>query len=109
MMPSNAEYMRFLPETILVIAGVLIMFLEAILPDDMKSIFAPLSILSLAAALTAAAFADAGPAFHDMLIVDTFGTFFRVLVIAIGILAVFSSSEYLRRENMPGGEFYALI
>ena len=44
-----------------------------------------------------------------MLIIDTFGTFFRVLVIGIGILAVFSSSEYLRRENMPGGEFYALL
>jgi NADH-quinone oxidoreductase subunit N len=108
-MPANAEYLRFLPEIILTLAGVLIMFLEGVLPDDKKSIFAPLSIVSLAAALFAAATADAGTAFHDMLIIDTFGTFFRVLVIGIGILAVFSSSEYLRRENMPGGEFYALV
>jgi NADH-quinone oxidoreductase subunit N len=109
MQPTNAEYMRFLPETILTITGILIMFLEAILSDDKKGIFAPLSIAGLAAALFAAATADAGSAFHDMLIVDTFGTFFRVLVIGIGILAVFSSSEYLRRENHPGGEFYALV
>jgi NADH-quinone oxidoreductase subunit N len=109
MMPTNAEYLRFLPEIILALTGVLIMFLEAVLDDRQKSIFAPLSIAGLTAALFAAAAADPGPAFHDMLIIDTFGTFFRVLVIGIGILAVFSSSEYLRRENAPGGEFYALL
>jgi NADH-quinone oxidoreductase subunit N len=109
MMPTNAEYMRFLPEIILTLTGILIMFLEAVLSDDKKGIFAPLSIVGLAAALLAAATADPGAAFHDMLIIDPFGTFFRVLVIGIGILAVFSSSEYLHRENMPGGEFYALL
>ena len=44
-----------------------------------------------------------------MLIVDGFATFFRVLVIGVGMLAVLSSTEYLRRENSAGGEFYALI
>jgi NADH-quinone oxidoreductase subunit N len=85
------------------------MFLEATLNDRQKTIFAPLSIAGLAAALAAAFLADPGAAFHDMLIVDTFGTFFRILVIGIGILAVLSSSEYLRRENVLGGEFYALV
>lgn len=111
MMPTTPEYLRFLPEIILTLTGVLIMLLEAVLPrgETKTSIFAPLSIVGLSAALFAAATADAGSAFHDMLIVDPFGTFFRVLVCGIGILAVFSSSEYLRRENMPGGEFYALV
>jgi NADH-quinone oxidoreductase subunit N len=111
MMPTNAEYLRFLPEIILTLTGILIMFLEAVLPagETKASVFAPLSIVGLAGALFAAATADGGKAFHDMLIVDTFGTFFRVLVCAIGILTVLTSSEYLRRENMPGGEFYALL
>src|SRR5580704_13216490 len=120
MMPTNAEYLRFLPEIILTLAGVLIMLLEAILPSPdaasslrpapgARRLFAPISIVSLAAALVAAATADGGTAFHDMLIIDTFGTFFRVLVTGIGILAVLSSSEYLRRENAPGGESYALL
>ena len=30
-------------------------------------------------------------------------------MIGVGILVVFSSIEYLKRENSPGGEFYALI
>jgi len=118
MMPTSAEYMRFLPEIILTITGLLIMMLEALRPEPdspsappspAANLFAPLSIVGMAAALFAAATADAGTAFHDMLIVDPFGTFFRVLVIGIGIFAVLSSSEYLRREHHLGGEFYALI
>src|SRR5260370_29596082 len=44
-----------------------------------------------------------------MLIVDGFATFFRVLVIGVGILTVLSSSQYLRREHAEAGEYYALL
>src|ERR1700682_2848282 len=44
-----------------------------------------------------------------MLIVDGFATFFRVLVIAVGILTVLSSSQYLRREHAASAEYYALL
>src|SRR6202162_5256222 len=109
--PTNAEYFRVLPEIILTLFGTLIMFLEAVLSEDQKRIFGALSIVGLAAALwgAIAANSDPGPAFHNMLIVDGFATFFRVLVIAVGMLAVLSSTEYLRREKSAGGEYYALI
>ncbi len=109
--PTSAEYFRILPEIILTLVGTLIMFLEAVLKGEQKRIFAPVSLAGLAAALYASVAAnnDPGFAFHDMLVVDGFATFFRVLVIAVGILAVFASTEYLRRENHPGGEFFALI
>jgi NADH-quinone oxidoreductase subunit N len=111
-LPTSSEYMRVLPEIILTLVGVLIMFLEAVITDEnKKSIFAPLSIAGLAAALIGAVVAndDPGPAFQNMLIVDGFATFFRILVIGVGLLAVLSSVDYLRRENSRGGEFYALI
>ena len=110
-MPTSAEYMRVLPETILTLFGVFIMFLEAVLDDDKKGIFAPLSIAGLAAAILASmvAYLNPGPAFQNMLMVDGFATFFRILVMGVGILAIFSSSGYLRREGSKGGEFYALI
>jgi NADH-quinone oxidoreductase subunit N len=109
--PTTAEYLRILPEIILTVVGTLIMFLEAILSDSQKRIFAPLSLAGLTAALVSAIYANGSPgaAFHDMLVIDGFATFFRVLVIAVGMLAIFGSTEYLRRENHPGGEFYALI
>src|SRR5262245_48911076 len=110
-LPTSAEYLRVLPEIVLTLFGALIMLLEAVLSDRRKGVFAPLSVLGLAAALAAtlAAQSDSGSAFHDMLIVDGFATFFRVLVIGVGLLAVLMSAEYLRRENSRGGEFYALL
>src|SRR5271169_3069168 len=110
-MPTGAEYFRILPEIILTLAGTFIMFLEAVLKGTQKRIFASVSVIALIAALVAAIAADSDPgaAFHNMLIVDGFATFFRVLVIAVGLLAVFSSTEYLSRENSSGGEFYALV
>jgi NADH-quinone oxidoreductase subunit N len=110
-MPTNAEYLRILPEMILIVVGTLIMFLEAILKDNQKGIYGPLSIAGLIAAVVAAVAGagDPGPAFHAMLQVDAFANFFRILVIGVGILAIFGSMDYLKRENSPGGEFYALI
>ena len=110
-LPTSADYLRVLPEILLTVFGVLIMFLEAVLSGDRKRVFAPLTVTGLAAALAAsvAAYSDPGTAFHGMLIVDGFATFFRVLVITVGLLAVLASTEYLRRENHPGGEFYALL
>ncbi len=52
--PPPSEYFRILPEIILTIVGTLIMFLEAILKDSQKRVFAPLSIAGLAGALIAA-------------------------------------------------------
>src|SRR6202040_2621802 len=38
-----------------------------------------------------------------------FATFFRVLVIGVGIFTVLSSSQYLRREHAASAEYYALL
>jgi NADH-quinone oxidoreductase subunit N len=44
-----------------------------------------------------------------MLIVDGFATFFRVLVIGVGILTILSSAQYLKREHAASAEYYALL
>ena len=41
--------------------------------------------------------------------VDGFATFFRFLVLAIGILAVLASYRYLDREKAETGEYHALL
>jgi NADH-quinone oxidoreductase subunit N len=109
LMPSSAEILRFLPEIILTVAGVLIMIFEPI--TSRKGALSKFALLALAAALWASimAFASPGPAFRNMLIIDGFATFFRVLVIVVGMLAVLSSFQYLRREKADSGEYYALI
>jgi NADH-quinone oxidoreductase subunit N len=110
-MPTGSDYVRILPEIILTIFGTLIMFLEALLSERQKKMFGPISVLGLAAALVGAIVAnsDPGAAFSNMLMVDSFATFFRVLVIGVGLVAIFSSTDYLERERSSGGEYYALI
>ena len=108
-MPTGTEYFRILPEIILTLTALLIMILEASLPESAKTMLSKIAGVGLLGALAAAYYTDPGPAFQGMLIVDNFATFFRVLVIAIGLLTVFASSEYLRREGHAGGEYYMLI
>ncbi len=40
---------------------------------------------------------------------DGFATFFRVLVIGVGILTVLSSFRFLEREDAEAGEYHALL
>ncbi len=109
--PASVEYIRFLPEIILIAAGTLLMVLDVILRKHSRDIYGHISILALAAAMAAAVFAysSPGPAFSDMLVVDGFATFFRVLVIGVGILTVLSSYRFLEREGVETGEFHALL
>jgi len=109
--PTQADYLRFLPEIIMVVVGTLIMLLQGMMGDNKKRSLTALTLLGFAAALAAAVMANNNPgtSFTNMMVVDGFGTFFRVLVIAVGILTVLSSSQYLRREHAESSEYYALL
>jgi NADH-quinone oxidoreductase subunit N len=111
MAPAAIEYIRFLPEIILITAGALLMVLDVILRKRSQEIYGHLSILAMLAAMAGAVFAYSSPglAFSDMLVVDGFATFFRVLVIGVGILTVLSSYRFLEREGAETGEYHALL
>jgi NADH-quinone oxidoreductase subunit N len=109
--PSAAEYFRILPELILTLIGTLIMLLDPVIGHKNRSFIPNLSLAALAAALWGAvvAYSNPGEAFQGMLLIDGFATFFRVLVIIVGLLAVFCSGQYLRKEHADSGEYHALI
>jgi NADH-quinone oxidoreductase subunit N len=109
--PSAVEFLRFLPEVILTLVATLIMVLTALVQSRGQRALAYLSLTGFGVALGGAvvAHANPGPAFRDMLIVDGFATFFRVVVIGVGILTVLSSLGYLRREGAESGEYYSLL
>jgi NADH-quinone oxidoreductase subunit N len=110
-LPSSVEYLRFLPEIILSIAATLVMVIEPLSAPGKRNGLASLSVVSLFAALAAAIFANGlpGTSFSDLLIVDGFGTLFRVLVISVGVLTVLASNPFLNREGANSGEYYALV
>jgi NADH-quinone oxidoreductase subunit N len=110
-MPSQAELTRFLPELILIVAGTFLMVLTPLVKARPTPIFGNLSLLAIFGAMAAAvyAFTMQGMAFNEMLIVDGFATFFRVLVLAVGAMTVLSSYQFLSRDHTEPGEFHALI
>lgn len=110
--PTAAEYLRFLPEMILIAVGTLIMVLEGLAGrENTRKNMHVLAFVGIAAAMAAACRAgmDPGPAFNNFLIIDGYGTFFRLLVLTVGLLSVLCSSAYLERENADSGEYYALM
>ena len=111
MVPGTQEMIRFLPEMILAIAGTLLMVLDALLAGRARNAFGHLSIIAMALALAASVNASymPGTAFSGMLMVDGFATFFRVLVIGVGILTVLASYRFLNREGAETGAYHALL
>ncbi|HVY95238.1 MAG TPA: NADH-quinone oxidoreductase subunit N, partial [Bryobacteraceae bacterium] len=109
--PSSDDILRFGPEIILTVAGTLLMVLDPLFARKLPRIFGHISIAALITAIFAAISANGlqGFAFSNLLVVDGFGTYFRILVLAIGILTVLSSYRYLSREQADTGEYHALV
>lgn len=109
--PTAAEYFRFSPEILLCIVGTLLMVLDPLTGTGGKRKLSVLAFAALAGALglSLAAYSDPGPAFSNMLLIDGFATFFRVLVCGVGLLTILISTNYLRLENAESGEYYALL
>ncbi len=111
-LPTGVEYLRLLPEIILTVFGTLIMIVEGFAGDSpRRTAYGSLAILGIVAAIggSVAAGAHPGYAFSNMLIVDGFATFFRVLVLVVALLTVLMSFQYLSREKANAGEFFALV
>ena len=115
-MPTNigfsiSDTIRFLPEIILTVMGTLLMVLDPLINKRNSSIFGHLSILALIGAIVASiyAYGDPGPAFGGMIVVDGFATFFRVLVMVVGILTILASYRFLSVQDAETSEFHALL
>jgi len=109
--PHSVEYLRFLPEILLTLFGIVIMLLEAVSTGGTKRHMGGISLIGIAAAFVANiwAYTQHGSAFQDMIVNDGYGTFFRGLVLVVGFLCILTSFSYLEREGAQGGEYYALI
>jgi NADH-quinone oxidoreductase subunit N len=111
-MVARADYIRILPELVLTFFGLLVMFVDPLLPEDRNA--RPLGILALIGSLAAAAatilqMRYAGPAFWNFVVVDDFSIFFHLLVTIAATLVVLASFEYLRVQDIRAGEYFGLI
>jgi NADH-quinone oxidoreductase subunit N len=91
--------------------GTALMVLDPVLHKRSSYAFGHLAIAALIAGIGGAiySFTDPGPAFGGMLVVDGFATFFRILVMSVGILAILPSYSFLARQEAETSEYHALL
>jgi NADH-quinone oxidoreductase subunit N len=111
-LPVGADYLRILPELVLTVFGVAIMLLDPLLHEDENR--KTLGAIGLAGAIVALLStkwmaSSPGYAFWNMVRVDGFSVFFHVLVLAITVVLILTSYEYMSVQRIRAGEYYGLI
>jgi NADH-quinone oxidoreductase subunit N len=112
--PQLADYIRILPELVLSIFGMLVMVVDPLLDEDnshrsLGMIALIGTLVALASTLFMGRTEYAGTAFSNMVRVGGFSVFFHFLVIAIAVVVILSSYEYLKVQQIRAGEYYGLI
>ena len=114
-MISVGDYIRILPELLLIAAGILVMLIEPTLGDHddrrgLGVIALAGSVLSIAASLYQAASPDVqGFGWFGMVRVDSFSIIFHVVIGFVAAAVILASFDYLHVQNLRAGEYYGLI
>ena len=105
------EIQHIFPEIALSVFGIFILLLDTFLPKSKRHVATGIALAGIAvtAVFTLGLVGEDGTVFSGMIIVDGFSIFFRITFLIIGGLTVLASSSYVTRENLPMGEFQALV
>src|SRR5712692_9894419 len=97
-----------LPEVILCVAGMLLMLLAAFAPK-LREETAPLALIAFIITAWSENLVRAGRFFGGTYEVSGITRIFDVTFLLAAMLATLFAREYLEREDIEGGEFYALL
>jgi NADH-quinone oxidoreductase subunit N len=108
---SPRDWLMLTPEMILFGTAVIVLMLDAFLR---KPKYRPTPWIALAGALASLAAAALLWNFHragfgGMIVVDNFSVLVKGAVLTGAALAILVSVDYVRREELPEGEYYALL
>ncbi|MFH1382436.1 MAG: NADH-quinone oxidoreductase subunit N [Chloroflexota bacterium] len=102
--------MLFIPELILVVSILVVVLADLFVKR--KGVLAVISVAGLvgAGAFTLAMWGSNSQAdFNNMLAVDSFALFFKLLFLGIAALVILSSQDYVAKFTRFQGEYYALV
>ncbi|MFH1032228.1 MAG: NADH-quinone oxidoreductase subunit N [Chloroflexota bacterium] len=100
----------FIPEIILVATAIAVILIDFFV--QRKGVLAVFSLIGLVLAIASIAFIPVSPAqtiFNNMLAVDGFAFFFKLLFLIIAILVILASTDYVSKFERFQGEYYALV
>jgi NADH-quinone oxidoreductase subunit N len=108
------QFVPFLPEIVLATAGFIVLLLGIPLGRGgvrQLSIFGVASLMVTGVLVWLFGRPADGPALilGDMLVIDNFAVFFKLLFLAAGAVAIFMAAGFLERFGYGGGEYVSLI
>ncbi|MBI4437044.1 MAG: NADH-quinone oxidoreductase subunit N [Candidatus Omnitrophica bacterium] len=112
---SNALMLQdlffFLPETCLLVTGVILLLLDPFLPKEKKSFLGGISVMGiLASALaTLCLWKENAPLFGHLYRLDPYALFFKLIFLGTTLFTFLVSFRYLSLTRLPQGEYFALI
>ena len=106
------NYHAILPEIITAVVAVLIMMLDALARKLERRVAGVVSLLGLAGSATAvmSLWGRGGEiSFRGMIITDDFRLFFALIFLIVTFLTVLISLRWIDEEELPAGEYFALL
>jgi NADH-quinone oxidoreductase subunit N len=110
----GADLLALLPELIIVVTACLVIVLDPITSFARRDLLAWLSIgaLALCLALTGWQLSELNirvSAFSDLVVVDAYSRFWKILLYGVAGLTIFLSLPYMKAERIHLGEYYGFI
>ena len=105
------DLLAILPELVVIGTACLILVLDPILADSKKDLLAWLTLAALAICLglTSSQLMGRQYAFSDLVVIDAYGAFWKLLLYIVTGLTVLLSLAYLKAERLNIGEYYGFI
>lgn len=99
------------PEIVLSLFALILVGLDLVVPAERKGALGYLGLVGVIASgvLAIALAGRPGESFSGALVVDPLAIFFKLLFLAATALVILASLEYVRRSNLPPGEYYGLV
>jgi NADH-quinone oxidoreductase subunit N len=100
-----------LPVLVILGTGALVLLLDLLPPRHSKEHLGGIALLGIVGALLASLWqwGKEARAFRDMVVLDGYALFFDVIICYAAALVVLLSIDYLRRNGVESGEYYALV
>src|SRR5438132_6464011 len=109
MTPLDAGWITaILPELILSVAGMLLILFDVFVPRA-RAVIPALAVIDLLIAFWSEMAVDGGTYFAGTYQISNITRVFDIVFLLAAILAALFAADYLDRERLQGGEFYALL
>jgi len=109
---NSADFRWIIPEIIVALFGLLVLLIEAF--GRLRGSGRLTGVLTLigsglALCYTACLWGMRADLFNSLYVVDSFGTFFKIIFLVILFLVTIISLGYAPREEIPSGDYYGLL